>query len=175
MAVLAAAAMLIVLSASSTAQGQAASIKRVSSFAYVCVTHKGPLTDMSRVITELMQLMQDQKIFPKVRGPMIGVYFNAPGQVKPEELIWEVGYPVPRGLEAQVPLIRKVWTNKTVAAALQLGPYSKTGETIQKLMDYIGAQKYVVDGPVLERYLNNPMQVKPEELQTEIWIPCKKK
>jgi effector-binding domain-containing protein len=34
---------------------------------------------------------------------------------------------------------------------------------------------YVADGPLLERYLNNPMQVKPEELRTEIWIPCAKK
>ena len=175
MVVLAAATILTVVGATSTAQGQAVSIKKVSSFAFICVEHKGPLTDIGRVIAELMQLMQEQKIFPKVRGPMIGVYFNSPGEVKPEELIWEVGYPVPRGAEAQVPLIRKVWTNKTVAAALHVGPYAQTGETIRKVIEYIRAQNYVVDGPVLERYLNNPMQVKPEELQTEVWIPCKKK
>jgi len=169
------AALLVAVGTANTAWGQAASIKNVSTFAYVCIEHRGPLTDMGRVVNEFMQLIQTQKIFPKVKGAMIGVYFNSPDQVKPDELIWEIGYPVPRGTDVQVPLIKKLWTNKTVAAGLHAGPYAQTGETIKMLMDYMVGQKYVVDGPVLERYLNNPMQVKPEELKTEIWIPCRKK
>jgi len=58
---------------------------------------------------------------------------------------------------------------------VHIGPYAKTGETIQRLMDWIKAQGYIAAGPILERYLNNPMQVKPEELRTEIWIPAWKK
>jgi effector-binding domain-containing protein len=133
------------------------------------------MTDMSGVISQLMQAMQGQNVFSTVRGPMIGVYYNSPGQVKPAELVWEVGFPVIEQTAPQAPLIKKVWKHPTVAVALHAGPYAKTGGTIQKLMAWVGTQGYAVDGPILERYLNNPMQVKPEELQTEIWLPCKKK
>lgn len=165
----------VAVSAANTAQEPFASIKNIQPFAYACIEHKGPMTDIGGVISQLMQAMQGQNVFSTVRGPMIGVYYNSPGQVKPEELIWEVGFPVIEQTAPQAPLIKKVWKHPTVAVALHVGPYAKTGETIQKLMAWVGAKGYAVDGPMLERYLNNPMQVKPEELQTEIWIPVKKK
>src|SRR5512136_2074110 len=71
-----------------------ASIKDVPPFAYCCIPHKGPLTEISNVIGQLVQSMQSQNIFSTVRGPMLGVYYNVPGRVKPEELSWEVGFPV---------------------------------------------------------------------------------
>ena len=39
-----------------------------------------------------------------------------------------------------------------------------------------GAGAPNADGPILERYLDEkPETVKPEELRTEVWVPCKKK
>ena len=152
-----------------------ATIKEVKPFAYCVIVHKGPLTDMAGVITQLMQAVQAQDLFPLVRGPVIGVYYNSPTQVKPGELIWEVGFPVAEQAAPKAPLEKKTWNRTTVAEAVHTGPYAKTGEAIQRLMDWIEAQGYVIAGPTLERYLNNPMQVKPEELRTEIWIPVKRK
>ena len=152
-----------------------ASVRETKPFTYCSIAHKGPLADMSAVIGHLMQAMQSQGLFASVRGPMIGVYYNTPGQVKPEELSWEVGFEVSEQASAQAPLEKKTWNYVTVAAAVHTGPYAKVGETIQRLMDWIKAQGFTTSGPVFERYLNNPMQVKPEELRTEIWIPAKKK
>jgi AraC family transcriptional regulator len=170
---------LALVAAAGAAQTQApesfATIKDVKPFTYCCVTHKGAFTDMSAVIMQLMQGMQSQNLFPSVRGPMVGVYYNAPGQVKPEDLSWEVGFPVADTAAVQAPLEKKAWKPTTVAVTVHKGPYSETTETLERLMAWIGSQGRVVDGPVLERYLNNPMQVKPEELLTEIWIPVKKK
>ena len=43
------------------------------------------------------------------------------------------------------------------------------------MMAWLAANGYESGGPVLERYLDqNPMGMKPEDLRTEIWIPCKK-
>ncbi|HYA49240.1 MAG TPA: hypothetical protein VEG35_06030, partial [Burkholderiales bacterium] len=39
-----------------------ASIQEVKPFTYVCVTHKGPLTDIGTVIGQLMQAMQGQNL-----------------------------------------------------------------------------------------------------------------
>jgi effector-binding domain-containing protein len=45
-----------------------------------------------------------------------------------------------------------------------------------KAMAWLASHRYEVDGPILERYLDqNPMAVKPEDLRTEVWIPCRKK
>jgi len=68
-----------------------ASIKKVEPFTYCSVAHKGPLTDMRAVIG---QFMQAQGLFAGVRGVMIGVYNNSPGEVKPEELRTEIWIPV---------------------------------------------------------------------------------
>jgi AraC family transcriptional regulator len=152
-----------------------ASIKEVKPFTYCCIVHKGPLAGIGDVITQLMQAVQAQNLFPLFRGPMIGVYYSSPAQVKPGELIWEVGFPLAEGAKPQAPLELKEWKYPTVATAVHKGPYAKAGETIQRLMDWAKAKGYAIAGPTLERYLNNPMQVKPEELRTEIWIPAKRK
>jgi AraC family transcriptional regulator len=151
------------------------SLKDVEPFAYCAIAHKGPLSDMSSVIGQLIQEMQNQNLFSAIRGPMVGIYPQDPTQTDPAELSWEVGFIVTAQAEPRAPLIKKVWDRPTVAAIVHIGPYGKIGETIGRLVAWMKAGGNVADGPLLERYLNNPMQVKPEELRTEIWIPCAKK
>jgi AraC family transcriptional regulator len=152
-----------------------ASLKQEKLFPYCCIAYKGPITDIGTVISRFMQAMQGQNLFPSVRGPMIGVYYNSPADTKPADLEWEVGFPVAEGTTAQPPLAVKNWKFMSVAVAVHKGAYAKTGDTIQRLLNWISEKGYVVAGPTLERYLNNPMQVKPEELLTEILIPVTKK
>jgi AraC family transcriptional regulator len=120
--------------------------------------------------------MQAQGLFPQVRGPMIGIYFNSPADTKPEDLAWEAGFIVTAQATAQPPLAKKVWEHPTVAVAMHRGPYADVGRTIAKMMAWLAANGYRPDGPFLERYLDqNPMGVKPEDLRTEIWIPVAKR
>jgi len=106
---------------------------------------------------------------------MVAVYHNALTPVDSPDLSWEVGFIVMEQTMPQAPLIKKVWSHNTVAVATHVGPYQQIGETLEKLMAWVGAQGYAADDPLLERYMNNPMQVKPQELRTEIWIPVVKK
>jgi effector-binding domain-containing protein len=164
------------LAAAAAAQDLEVAVKDVESFPYLAMAHKGPYSDMATVIGELVGAMQAQGLFSQVRGPLVGVYFNTPGTVAPEELSWEVGFVVAAQATAGVPLVKKIWEHRTVAAALHVGPYDAVGTAIGKIMGWIAAHGYVAAGPVLERYLDqNPSAVKPEALRTEIWIPCKKK
>ncbi|HMA53664.1 MAG TPA: GyrI-like domain-containing protein [Acidobacteriota bacterium] len=151
-------------------------IKEVKPFPYCAISHKGPYTDMGTVIGELVGAMQAQGLFARIRGPMIGVYFNSPAATPPEELSWEAGFIVEAQTTTRPPLMKKDWAYRTVAAAVSVGPYEKSGAAIGTIMAWIAAQGYEADGPVLERYLDqNPESVKPEELRTEIWIPCRKR
>ena len=161
--------------AAGSAQEPFASIKEVPPFAYCCIVHKGPISDITSVIGQLIQAMQEQNIFSAIRGPMVAVYYSTLTTVDSRTLTWEVGFIVTEQTMPQAPLVKKVWGNNTVAAATHVGPYQKIGETLEKLVAWIDTQGYAADDPLLERYLNNPMQVKPEELRTEIWIPVVKK
>ena len=148
--------------------------KEITPFVYCCLAHKGPFSEIENVIKQLMQQSQNQNVFPA--GPILGIYYNSPDQVSPEELKWEMGFPITAQTPVQSPLEKKEWNHTPVASALHVGPYEKTGETIIKIMKWMEANGYIIAGPVLERYLDAaPSSVKPEKLRTEIWIPCKKK
>jgi effector-binding domain-containing protein len=151
------------------------SLKDVEPFAYCVIAHTGSLSDMSNVIGRLILEMQGQNLFSAIQGPMVGIYPLAPMPADSADLSWEVGFIVTAQAAPQAPLIKRGWNHPTVASVVHVGPYATLGETIDKLMAWMKVGGCVADGPLLERYLNNPMQVKPEELRTEIWIPCKKK
>jgi effector-binding domain-containing protein len=164
------------LAAAGAAQDITVTVKDVGPFPYCAIAHKGPYTDMTAVIGELIGAMQTQGLFPQIRGSMIGVYYNWPGDTKPEDLSWEAGFVIAAQATPQLPLVKKVWEHKTVAVAMHVGPYDKSGAAVEKVMAWLVAQGYETDGPILEHYLDmNPMAVKPEDLRTEIWVPCKKK
>ena len=148
--------------------------KEVSRFSYVCVAHKGPFTDMEKVIGKLMSTIQSRNVFPT--GPMIGVYYNSPEEVKPEELEWEVGFPVNAQVNVDEPLQKKVWEITSVVSAIHTGPYEETGKTITRMLEWMEAKGLIQAGPMLERYLTMPTpETKPEDLRSEIWIPYQKK
>jgi effector-binding domain-containing protein len=163
-------------SVSGAAPEVAVTVKEVEPFPYCAVVHKGPITDMAAVIGQLIGAMQTQSLFPQIRGPMIGVYYNSPAEAMAEELSWEVGFIITAQAAPQPPLVKKTWEHRTVAIALHVGPYDKAGGTIDAIMAWLAAHGYEAAGPLLERYLDmNPAAVKPEDLRTEIWVPCRKK
>ena len=157
-------------------QDQAVTIKQVEPFPYCAISHQGPYSDMGTVIGDLVGAMEAQGLLVRIRGPLVGVYYNSPADTMAKDLSWEAGFVVVAQTTTRPPLMLKNWEYQTVAAAMYVGPYEKIGGAIGKIMAFIGAQGYQADGPILERYLDEkPETVKPEDLRTEIWVPCKKK
>lgn len=149
-------------------------LKDIEPFTYCCIKHQGPFTEIEKVIGQLMPAMQGQNIAPT--GPMLGVYYNNPEEVKPEELLWEIGFPVTPQVAPQPPLEKITWNYTLVASAIHVGPYETSGETYQKIFDWLEVNGYVQVGPLLEKYLTIPVpDTKPEDLRSEIWVPCQKK
>lgn len=155
-------------------ESQAVTLQQVEPFVYFCIRHKGPFTQVEEVIGRLMQEVGSQNVVPA--GPLMGIYYNSPAQVKPDELEWEMGFPVTAQALVQPPLEKKEWKFSQVATILHKGSYETTGDTIMKILDWMDANGYVQAGPIMERYLDmNPSELKPEDLKTEIWIPVEKK
>ena len=59
-----------------------------------------------------------------------------------------------------------------MASATHTGGYEKTGETYLKMFEWIEANGYIQDGPVMEQYHTMPTpDTNPADLSSEIWIP----
>ena len=121
---------------------------------------------------QLMKAVQEQKIAPA--GTMIGVYYISPDMVKPEGLEWEMGFPVSAQVEVQAPLEKKEWKFTLVVSAIHKGPYEEAGKTVSKMFEWMQANKLMPVGPVMERYMMPDPDTKPEDLRSELWIPCQK-
>jgi effector-binding domain-containing protein len=156
------------------AQNVAVAVKDVEPFTYCSLSHRGPVSDIQDVIGQLILDMQSQGLLPM--GPMIAIFQGDPTFQKPDSMEWEVGFPVVEQASIQAPLGRKQWIFKTVAWAMHVGPYEKTGETIGQILTWMDANGYSQGGPVVEQYADmDPKQIRPENMKTEIWVPCFKK
>jgi len=162
------------LSAAKSTQETNVEIKTVQPFAYCCIHHIGPFTEIEDVINQIFPVMQSQHISPG--GAMIGVYYSDPQLVAPENMEWEIGFPCSAQASPLKPLEKKAWSFDQVASAIHTGPYEKTGETYIRIFEWMEANGYEQVGPVLEKYLNMPSpDINPAALRTEIWIPVQKK
>ena len=99
-------------------------LKEIEPFVYVSLRHKGPLSAIEDVITDLVTTMRSLNVPPQ--GPLIGVFHTVPGPNDPAdmELEWEVGFPIGEQTyiqareEIKVKLERKVWQHTLVASAM---------------------------------------------------------
>jgi effector-binding domain-containing protein len=162
--------LLLILSLQEGTAEQEISVKEVTQFTYVCLAHKGPFTDMPDVIGRMWQHTRQQNIFPSM-GPLIGVYYSAPDLVQPAELEWEIGFPITPQTLVQAPLEKKQWIFTSVISTVHIGPNETVGETYAKIKEWMENNNYLHTGPILERYLSDPSQVRPETQRTEIWVP----
>jgi len=142
-----------------------------ASFSYVCLPHKGDYKDHEMVIGKFMGAIQTHGITPE--GPLLGIYYNSPHETKPEDLVWEIGFQVAGITKIKKPLVLKKWEFTKVAKAMHLGPYEKVSEIYPAIFKWIAENKLAPVGPSMERFLNDPANVKPEEIKTEIWLPVK--
>ena len=157
-----------------SAQNVSVAVKDVEPFTYCSLSHKGPISDIQDVIGQLIMEMQSQNTMPM--GPMIGIFQGDPALQDPDSMEWEVGFPVVEQASIQAPLGKKQWIFKTVAWATHVGPYEKIPETIGQILIWMEANGFSQAGPVVEQYADmNPEQMRPENVRTEVWIPCLKK
>jgi effector-binding domain-containing protein len=59
----------------------------------------------------------------------------------------------------------------SMAKVVHKGPYESCGPAYKKLFGWVSSNGKIVSGPVRELYANDPSQVKPEDIITEIYAP----
>ena len=86
-------------------------------------------------------------------------------------------------VEVAAPIAEKIEETKEIkcytlpggkmAKIIHKGPYDTCGPTYEKVFSWIKKNGRNIVGPTREVYLNDPREVGPEEILTEIYIPIK--
>jgi effector-binding domain-containing protein len=136
------------------------------------VEKKGPYSETGKSMQELFKLFGEKNL--KQRNYPMGVYFDDPQKVKPDQTRYEVMCQFVGEFEGDKQLKVKKLPAQKVAKTLYVGPYEECESTYKKLYEWIMTKGYKPAGPAMEKYLNDISQVPPESLKTEICVPVTK-
>ena len=148
-------------------------VKEVSGFWYAYMDFTGPYSDMEKGINTFMGEFFKQGLIPA--GPAVSVYYNSPGEVKQEELKWAFGFTVTKDAAVKDPIKLAEFKTQEAVVYLHIGPYEDLPKAAAKAIKFVETNGLEIVWPTYDRYLNNPQEVKPDELQTELVIPVRKK
>ena len=137
------------------------------------LAHNGPYEEIGRSFEAFGAICQARNLWPHL-GPMIGLYLDSPETIPAADLRsfagaeWRGG-DLPEGLEEQ-----QLPGGRTAVLTFK-GPYSGISPAYHTLFGNWLPQsgEEPADSPCFEIYLNNPREVPPEELLTEICLPLK--
>ena len=83
----------------------------------------------------------------------------------------EIAVPLSKEIEGSNEIKYYVLKGGTMAKAIHRGPYDQCASTYEELYLWIQALGKTITGPTREVYLNDPSEVKEEEILTEIYAP----
>lgn len=148
-------------------------LKDEPAYWYAAMDFQGSYKKFPANMMKFMQVFFQQGVKPN--GPPMGVYYNNPEEVKEADLKWAIAFPVPKDANIKPPLKKIEFAAQKVVTCVHMGPYEKMKPTFDKIEKFMQESGFEMVGLVIEKYMNDPRQVKPEEIKTIIIIPVKKK
>ncbi len=122
---------------------------------------------MGEVYQELAGYMGRKGI--EFAGPPYAMYYN----MDMEALDVEMGFPVNQSDKGEGRIKPGQIPGGEIVTTIHTGPYDKLEGTYEKLMAFVKEKQLDVQEWMYEYYLNSPLEVKPEELQTQICFAVK--
>ena len=149
------------------------SIRETTALKVVYLEEKGPYSETGKSMQKLFSLMTKKNLRPA--GMPMGIFYDNPEVVKPEETRYEVLSPFTGEFKGDNELKVKELPAQKVAVLIYKGPYEKSATAYKKLFDWLAKNNYEPAGAPMEKYLTLPSQVAPPDLKTEILVPVKPK
>ncbi|WP_414469731.1 AraC family transcriptional regulator [Methanobacterium sp. ACI-7] len=143
--------------------------KRLQDTQVAFIRYRGPYDKIPELISEVVEWVMNKDL--NMTGTIYGAYFNRPDDVPPEQLFYEIGASFEGNARDEGNVQVKIIPEHTVVATMHKGPYDQVGPVIEGLAKYAVENGYDIIGPVTEVYLNNPNEVEPEKLLTEVQFP----
>jgi len=134
---------------------------------------RGPYPEIGNMIKELFEFAMGRNI--QLMGPPMFVCHETPeGAIKANEegnADIEVVIPVAEKIEDTDEVKCYALPGGKMAKTVHKGPYEDCGLTYEKLFLWLGENGKEIVGPTREAYLNDPHEVPPEDILTEIYAP----
>ena len=136
------------------------------------LAHKGPYLEIGGAFQQVAGVFSARNLWPHAQG-MIGIYYDDPDLVAPENLNSHAGVIVDNGFAMPDNLEDVVVPGGRMAVMHFKGPYAG----LKTAYDYLFGQWLLNSGneprdaPCFEVYLNDPSQTAPDDLLTDICVP----
>jgi effector-binding domain-containing protein len=140
-------------------------IHRPTQLALTIRTHAA-VQDLPRVLGQVYGAIA--QYLGQLGQPPVGAPFVAYYNMDMQNMDIEIGYPVAAKLPGKGDIQPSEIPGGKAAACLYTGPYDKMQPAYEALMGWMKAQGLEATGTCFEVYLNDPQQVPPEALQTQI-------
>jgi effector-binding domain-containing protein len=151
---------------------QGISLKDISPRKIAYLKCQGPWRQLPGMLAKLSEHLAKNGLIPT--GPAFGIYYNTPKEVSPQELKWEVGYPIafgtPESPEDQAGFGIRSVPGGRMATIVHRGLYRQAGASYARLETWIGQQRLKVYGPAEEVYLSGEISLGAEQ-EVEIRLP----
>ncbi len=148
-------------------------IRKVEPQLVVGMRKRGTYAQIRPMITQIRRCIEAAGA--QVAGPPTFVCHETPKEVVRANLQRnadvEVVVPVSEQIEGTDEVACYELPGGPMAIITHKGPYEKSAVAYKKLFAWIAENRKKVAGPTREVYLNDPKEVAPEELVTEIYAP----
>lgn len=150
------------------------SLKEIDRFDLIGVAHTGSYMGIGKAFETLYGTLFSRNLF-RPDMEMIGIYLDDPELVPTDKLRSFACVSAKGDLPADAPLTPKTLDGGRYAVLRHKGPYADMPAAYQWLYGTWLPQsgREVRDSLMFEKYLNNPRDVPPTELLSEIYLPLK--
>lgn len=138
------------------------------------VAHTGDYRQIGDIYSRLLGIATEYDVWPHVCGA-IAIYYDNPDEVPQEKLRSFAGLKINANADLPNVLNETLLEKGRYAVLTYKGPY----EELERAYDYFFGEWFPQSGEtaqsafIYESYLNNPQEVPPSELLTEICVPLK--
>lgn len=140
---------------------------------YVYLELVGDYADTRRQLGVLAQHAQSQGLAPT--GPPFALFYDDPARVPAELRRSRICLPVAGTSQVVAPLGYDVLPSEPVAYGFVRGAYRDLEWAYGGIFEYMGANSWLLSGPIREIYLTDPGSVRgPEELVAELQMPWRR-
>lgn len=157
-------------------------LKEVPAFRVISKRERGPVGPTTgQLIGELMAQIyrpENQRGQVTVSGPPMTFYHDFDPELAPEkheidlnDLDIEIAFPVTGKVTVDDDFEVKNIPDARVVSVVHTGPYDEVSGAYRKVFQHVEQEHLAITGVCREIYLNNPQEVPPEELLTEVQLP----
>jgi len=154
---------------------QPVKIKDATPFWFVYMEFKGSRIETPEKVSIFFQEIRKQELQTSISNDLFCILFDSPYQVGEARDVWALGFEIPEDTPVQLPLKKSQYHYRKIATMIYKGSYDTVGHAYNIILPYLEERDFEIVGPPVEKWLDDPHQVHPEECRTELIVPIREK